>query len=104
VDRNVTYTSLFRAYRADVVRSVDSRPRATCVAELLVNAKLSGYRVAEYRRRRTCGRSALKAKIWARSSLTLRFQSVVLLRRLGIRWTKYAGRRRQAVGQSRVVA
>jgi dolichol-phosphate mannosyltransferase len=88
VDRHVhTYTSLFRAYRADVIRSVDFTSTGYLgVAELLVNAKLSGYRVAEYPTTlhvRKIGTS--KAKILRTIAAHLKFQFVVLLRRLGIK-------------------
>jgi dolichol-phosphate mannosyltransferase len=88
VGRNIyTYTALFRAYRAEVIRSVDFTSSGYLgVAELLVNAILSGFQVAEYPATlhvRKIGTS--KAKILRTIAAHLKFQSLVLLRRLGIK-------------------
>ena len=81
-----TYTALFRALRADVVRNVRFDSNGfLAVAELLVNAMLDGYRVAEYPtvlHSRVAGVS--KAKIARTIAAHLRFQFGVLIRRLGL--------------------
>jgi dolichol-phosphate mannosyltransferase len=87
VNRHVyTYTALFRAYRSEVVRTVPFAADGYLgVAELLVNAMLRGFRVAEYPTTlhvRTIGTS--KAKLLRTIVAHLRFQSSVLLRRLRI--------------------
>lgn len=87
VDSRVhTFTSLFRAYRADVIKDVSfSSDGYLAVAEILVNAILSGYRVAEYPatlHSRAIGTS--KAKVVRIIRAHLRFQALVLLRRLRI--------------------
>jgi dolichol-phosphate mannosyltransferase len=86
VDRRVhTYTALFRAYRAEVVRRVGFESDGfLAVAELLVKAMLCGYRVAEYPtvlRARAAGTS--KAKLVRTIAAHVGFQLKVLLWRLG---------------------
>jgi len=85
-----TYTALFRAYRRDVIRSVNfSADGFLAVAELLVNAIRSGYRVAEYPttlHSRVAGVS--KAKLARTVAAHLRFQVSVLLQRLTLRPAK----------------
>jgi dolichol-phosphate mannosyltransferase len=85
VDRHIaTYTALFRAYRREVVRRVPFHsPGFLAGTELMVNAMLMGYRVAEYPtvlHARQAGAS--KAKIIRIIRAHLRFQWSVLLRRL----------------------
>jgi dolichol-phosphate mannosyltransferase len=87
VGRHVyTYTSLFRAYRVEVIRTVSFESNGfLAVAELLVNAMLLGYSVAEYPtvlHSRVTGTS--KAKLVRTIVAHLRFQLGVLLRRLGV--------------------
>jgi dolichol-phosphate mannosyltransferase len=81
-----TYTSLFRAYRAEVVRAVPFFSDGYLgVAELLVNALLAGFRVAEYPTTlhvRAIGTS--KVRLLRTIVAHLRFQSAILLRRLRI--------------------
>jgi dolichol-phosphate mannosyltransferase len=85
-----TYTALFRAYRRDVIRSVSfSAEGFLAVAEVLVNAIRSGYRVAEYPttlHSRVAGVS--KAKLARTVAAHLRFQFSVLLQRLTFRPAK----------------
>ena len=81
-----TYTSLFRAYRSDVVKRISFESDGYLAGtELMVKAMLSGYHVVEYPTvlyRRMYGVS--KAKI-ARTIYThLRFQGKLLLHRLGL--------------------
>jgi dolichol-phosphate mannosyltransferase len=85
VDRHIaTYTALFRAYRREVVRRVPFYATGFLAGtELMVNAMLLGYRVAEYPtvlHARQAGAS--KAKILRIIRAHLRFQGSVLLRRL----------------------
>ena len=85
VDRHIaTYTALFRAYRREVVRRVPFYSTGFLAGtELMVNAMLMGYRVAEYPtvlHARLAGAS--KAKIVRIIRAHLRFQWSVLLRRL----------------------
>jgi len=85
VDRHIaTYTALFRAYRREVVRRVPfNSPGFLAGTELMVNAMLMGYHVAEYPtvlHARQAGAS--KAKIFRIIRAHLAFQSRVLLRRL----------------------
>jgi dolichol-phosphate mannosyltransferase len=85
VDRHIaTYTALFRAYRREVVRCVPfESPGFLAGTELMVNAMLMGYKVAEYPtvlHSRQAGAS--KAKIFRIIRAHLRFQGGVLLRRL----------------------
>ncbi len=79
-----TYTSLFRAYRAEVVRDVEFRSDGfLAVAEILVNAMFFGYRVAEYPtvlHARVAGTS--KAKLLRTILAHLRFHGRIVLRRL----------------------
>jgi dolichol-phosphate mannosyltransferase len=81
-----TYTSLFRAYRAEVIRRVSFESDGfLAVAELLVNALFLGYRIAEYPtvlHSRVAGTS--KAKLVRTIIAHLRFQFGIILRRLGI--------------------
>jgi dolichol-phosphate mannosyltransferase len=78
-----TYTALFRAYRAEVIRNVAFGSNGfLSVAELLVNAMLAGYRVAEYPtvlHARSAGES--KAKLIRTIAAHLRYQLSVLFRR-----------------------
>ena len=82
--RIFTYTALFRAYRSEVVRDVPFQSDGfLAVAELLVNAVLAGYRVAEYPtvlHSRVIGTS--KAKLLRTIVAHVRFQLQVLRRRL----------------------
>jgi len=82
--RIATYTAMFRAYRLEVVRRVPFNSSGfLSAAELLVNAMLLGYKVAEYPavlHSRQAGAS--KAKIWRMIRAHLRFQWHVLLCRL----------------------
>lgn len=85
VDRHIsTYTAMFRAYRLEVVRRVPFKSKGfLSAAEMLVNAILMGYKVAEYPavlHSRQAGAS--KAKIWRMIRSHLRFQWHVLLCRL----------------------
>jgi dolichol-phosphate mannosyltransferase len=85
VDRQIaTYTALFRAYRRAVVRRVPFYSTGFLAGtELMVNAMLMGYQVAEYPtilHARQAGAS--KAKILRIIRAHLRFQWGVLLRRL----------------------
>jgi dolichol-phosphate mannosyltransferase len=79
-----TYTAMFRAYRLEVVRHVPFYSNGfLSAAEILVNAILMGYTVAEYPavlHSRQAGAS--KAKIWRMIRSHLRFQWHVLLCRL----------------------
>jgi dolichol-phosphate mannosyltransferase len=79
-----TYTALFRAYRQEVIRSVSFKADGfLAVAEVLVNAMLSGYRVAEYPtvlHSRVAGVS--KAKLARTIAAHVRFQFAVLLQRM----------------------
>jgi dolichol-phosphate mannosyltransferase len=79
-----TYTAMYRAYRRQVIEQLPITTEGYLVmAELLVNALLSGYRVAEYPtvlRVRQYGQS--KAKVWHITRQHLRFQAGVLWRRL----------------------
>jgi dolichol-phosphate mannosyltransferase len=107
VDRRVhTYTALFRAYRSEVVRSVDFGSNGfLAVAEVLVNAMLRGYRVAEYPtvlHARVTGTS--KAKLLRIIVAHLRFHLTVVRRRLGL-GPQSEGKARppKFFGQSRVI-
>jgi dolichol-phosphate mannosyltransferase len=87
VDRRIhTYTALFRAYRGDVVRTVEfTSDGFLAVAELLVNARLAGYRVVEYPavlHSRIAGTS--KARLARTIVAHIRFQLSVLMRRIGL--------------------
>jgi len=79
-----TYTAMFRAYRRKVVREVPSAADGFLMpAELLSNAILLGYRVAEYPSAlhvRRYGQS--KAKLWRIVRAYLGFQLDLLWRRL----------------------
>lgn len=85
VDRHIaTYTALFRAYKREVTRRVPFYSTGFLAGtELMVNAMLMGYRVAEYPtvlHSRAAGAS--KAKIVRTIRSHLRFQWGVVLRRL----------------------
>jgi len=85
VDRRIaTYTALFRAYRREVTRRVPFYSTGFLAGtELMVNAMLMGYKVAEYPtvlHSRAAGAS--KAKIFRIIRAHLRFQWGILLRRL----------------------
>ncbi|MGB9751637.1 MAG: glycosyltransferase family 2 protein [Roseiflexus castenholzii] len=85
VNRHIhTYTAMYRAYRRRVVEAVPPTLEGYVVmAEILVNALLAGYRVAEYPavlHVRKFGQS--KAKIWRITRSHLRFQAHILWRRL----------------------
>lgn len=81
--RIYTYTALFRAYRAEVIRSITFESNGFLAGtELLVKAILSGYRVAEFPavlHRRTYGVS--KAKIAQTIRSHLRFQGRIFVYR-----------------------
>jgi dolichol-phosphate mannosyltransferase len=85
VDRHIsTYTALFRGYRREVTRRVPFYSTGFLAGtELMVNAMLMGYKVAEYPtvlHSRAAGAS--KAKIFRIIRAHLRFQWSVLLQRL----------------------
>jgi dolichol-phosphate mannosyltransferase len=87
VDRKIyTYTALFRAYRRDVIKSIAfTSDGFLAVAELLVNAKLAGYRVVEHPavlHSRVAGTS--KARLVRTIVAHVRFQLNVLMRRMGL--------------------
>lgn len=79
-----TYTALFRAYRRQVVKRVPFESNGFLAGtELMVNAMLMGYHVAEFPAvlySRAFGTS--KAKIMRTITAHLKFQASVLLRRL----------------------
>lgn len=81
-----TYTSLFRVYRSEVIKSVVFESDGYLAGtELMVKAILSGYRVIEFPTvlyRRMFGVS--KAKIVRTIIAHLQFQARLLLHRLGI--------------------
>lgn len=82
-----TYTALFRAYRREVVQRIPFESDGFLAGtELMVNAMMHGYQVAEYPtvlHSRVNGVS--KAKIIRTIRAHLQFQGEILLRRLGIR-------------------
>jgi dolichol-phosphate mannosyltransferase len=82
-----TYTALFRVYRGEVVKSIAFESNGFLAGtELMVNAMLQGYQVAEYPtvlHSRQNGVS--KAKIMRTIRAHLKFQGEILLRRLGFR-------------------
>lgn len=85
VNRHIhTYTAMYRAYRRRVIEQTPPTLEGYVVmAEILVNALLAGYRVAEYPavlRVRKFGQS--KAKIWRITRSHLRFQASIVKRRL----------------------
>jgi len=87
VDRHVhTYTSLFRAYRREVIERIPFESDGFLAGtELMVNAMLAGYTVAEYPTTlysRAFGAS--KAKIMRTIRAHLGYQGHILLRRLGL--------------------
>lgn len=88
-----TYTSLFRVYRRNVVKTVVFESDGFLAGtELLVKAMLSGYQVTEYPAvlySRVFGES--KAKIMRTIQSHLKFQFRVLLHRLGITPFKSTG-------------
>jgi dolichol-phosphate mannosyltransferase len=81
-----TYTALFRAYRYGVIRTVNFKADGfLAVAEVLVNAIRSGYRVAEYPtvlHSRVAGAS--KAKLARTIVAHVRFQLSVLRQRMTV--------------------
>ncbi len=88
VDRHLhTYTALFRAYRREVVKSIDFEADGFLAGtELLVYALQRGYVVAEYPtvlHARVAGVS--KAKLVRTIRAHLGFQGQVLLHRVGVR-------------------
>jgi dolichol-phosphate mannosyltransferase len=87
VDRHVyTYTCLFRAYRADVIKNISFSSNGFLAGtEILVKAILNGYRVAEFPavlHRRIYGVS--KAKIAETIFSHLSFQGRIFLYRLQV--------------------
>jgi len=87
VDRHIhTYTALFRAYRMEVIKSVPFEADGFLGGtELMVKAMLQGYHVAEYPAvlySRVNGAS--KAKIVRTIKAHVRFQTKILLARLGL--------------------
>lgn len=87
VDRHIhTYTALYRAYRREVIDRIPFESDGFLAGtELMVNAMLAGYEVAEYPTTlysRAFGAS--KAKIMRTIRAHLGFQGNVLLRRLGL--------------------
>jgi dolichol-phosphate mannosyltransferase len=93
-----TYTALFRAYRREVVQRITFESDGFLAGtELMVNAMMEGYQVAEYPttlHSRVNGVS--KAKIIRTIRAHLKFQAEILLRRLGIRRTNMVFNTRQA--------
>jgi dolichol-phosphate mannosyltransferase len=85
--RVYTYTSMFRAYRREVIQNVTFESDGFLAGtELMVKGMLMGYRVAEYPavlHRRAYGES--KAKIKRTVLAHLEFQARVLGHRLGLR-------------------
>lgn len=79
-----TYTALFRAFRREVIERVTTRADGfMMVAELLVEARLAGFRVAEYPttlRVRQYGQS--KARVLRITQTHLRYMAALLGRRL----------------------
>ena len=79
-----TYTAMYRAYRRKVIERLPITTEGYLVmAQLLVDALLAGYHVAEYPtvlRVRQYGQS--KAKIWRITRQHLRFQAGVIWRRI----------------------
>jgi dolichol-phosphate mannosyltransferase len=79
-----TWTAMYRAYRREVLVAVETHTTGYVVmAELLVEAVLRGYRVAEYPtvlHVRRYGQS--KAKVWKITREHLRFQARILWRRV----------------------
>jgi dolichol-phosphate mannosyltransferase len=79
-----TYTALFRAYRREVIEQVATTADGfMMVAELLVEARLAGFRVAEYPttlRVRQYGQS--KARVWRITRTHLRYMAALVGRRL----------------------
>ena len=87
VDRHVhTYTSLFRAYRRQVIERVPFQSDGFLAGtELMVKAMLIGYRVAEYPAVLYVRQSGVsKAKLKRTILAHLRFQARVLLHRLAL--------------------
>ncbi len=87
VDRHIhTYTALFRAYRREVIDRVNADADADgflMVTQLLVEARLAGYKVTEYPavlRVRQYGQS--KARIWRITRTHLRYLANLVGRRL----------------------
>jgi dolichol-phosphate mannosyltransferase len=85
VDRHIyTYTSLFRAYRSEVIKNIHFKSDGFLAGtEILVKALFTGYRVAEFPaalHKRMYGVS--KARIAQTIFSHLRFQGWVLLQRL----------------------
>lgn len=82
-----TYTALFRAYRREIIKSIEFKANDYLGAtELMVKAMLRGYRVAEYPaalHRRAFGVS--KARLLRTILSHLRFQIAILFHRLHIR-------------------
>jgi dolichol-phosphate mannosyltransferase len=81
-----TYTAMYRAYRREVIeRSRTTSDGFLMVTQLLVDAMLAGYQVAEFPavlRVRRYGQS--KARVWQITRSHLRYQGRVLLQRLGL--------------------
>lgn len=81
-----TWTALYRAYRREVLQTISfASPGFLAGTELLVKARLAGYRAAEYPavlHSRVAGQS--KAKVWRIIRAHLGFQWRVVLHRLGL--------------------
>ena len=81
-----TYTAMYRAYRREVIERIPTEADGfLMVTELLVSALLAGYRAAEFPavlRVRRYGQS--KARVWQITRSHLRFQTRVLMQRLGL--------------------
>jgi dolichol-phosphate mannosyltransferase len=79
-----TWTAMYRAYRREVLEAVETHTTGFVVmAELLVEAILRGYRVAEYPtvlHVRRYGQS--KARVWKITREHLRFQAQIVWRRV----------------------
>jgi dolichol-phosphate mannosyltransferase len=82
-----TYTSLFRAYRREVIENITFECNGyRAVTEILVKAILQGYRVAEYPttlHKRTLGSS--KVKLLRTIIDHMNFQALVLFHRLSLK-------------------
>lgn len=100
VDHRIrTYTALFRAYRRAVLADVPfSSGGYLAVTELLVNARLMGYRIAEYPAvLHGRGHGASKARVFTIVLSHLRFQAGLLLRRSGLKKMRPLSSRLDAV-------
>jgi dolichol-phosphate mannosyltransferase len=85
-----TYTAMYRAYRREVIERIDTRSDGFLMfTELLVEAMLAGYRVAEYPavlRVRRYGQS--KARVAKITRAHLRYQLEVIRRRVPLLFSR----------------